>query len=228
MRFGLAARVALSICMGLFAATTLAAPAHAHPEGPPQTLLVSAAGTTVTLHWASATDDLSALGYSLGLTETVKTFVYDENGELLAEESDEDDLTVLGADTAFSDYVLSALQVTTEDGPCVGQVGDTTHLETAGVSVRFDCAAAVTEAEIVATLLQDVDSRYQLLATSDLGERFTYTAADSVQSWSFAASEVSEGAASSWWPTAGVIVLWLFGMVFIFFTRSRQRPITPG
>ncbi|MGZ0712457.1 hypothetical protein ACWPKO_29375 (plasmid) [Coraliomargarita sp. W4R53] len=229
MRLALGARVAFSVGMGLFAVAMLAAPAEAHPDGPPQTLLVSASDATVTLHWASATDDLSALGYSLGLTQTVKTFVYDENGELLVDESDEDDLTVLGADASFSDYLLSSLQVTTDEGPCIGRVGDTTHLATAGVSIRFDCPAPVTEAEIGATLLQDIDSRYQLLATSDIGERFTYTNTDSVKSWSLSPAQVPAGDENApWWPMAGIITLWLAGMAVIFFTRKSHRHITPG
>ncbi|OLT25456.1 hypothetical protein BJF79_12865 [Actinomadura sp. CNU-125] len=92
LRFRFRRALALPVCLALACAMSawLASPARAHPFGDPQTLEVSAEGSTVHVRWRAADDDLTALALSLRVLRAKRTYVY-RDGALVPEESDESD-----------------------------------------------------------------------------------------------------------------------------------------
>jgi hypothetical protein len=140
-----------------------AAPAAAHPFGPPSTARADADGTTVTLSWTAAEDDWVALGQSLG--------AFDASTSLTGEEK-------LRRSPAVRDYLLDRITVSQAGRPCRGELAPLADLVTAGARFTFSCPQPVSDVDIRLGALTDLNEAYRTVLTADTAtpDRALFTA----------------------------------------------------
>ncbi|MBE1531565.1 hypothetical protein [Actinomadura algeriensis] len=183
LRFRLRRARSLAVCLALAGATSLAwaSPARAHPFGDPQTLEVSAEGSTVHARWRAAADDLTALALALRVLEVKRTYVY-RDGALVPEESDESDAVSLAKSAKFGAYLTRNIRVKSGGTECPGTLVTAANLGEDGARLEFACAGAVASAEITVRTLTDLHPAYRTLASAG-GERHTYGEASPTHTW---------------------------------------------
>lgn len=156
-----------------------AAPASAHPFGPPQTAEVSASGDRVLVQWRfGATDDISYLAAALEALPPERVLL---DGVILYEEDDE---ALLTSASGFEPYVLEHLRVTRAGSPCAGSVDEVSDLATDGVVVGFSCPTASGPVSVTVDMLTDLHPAYRTLATGPDGQKAVYAADDPTHDWS--------------------------------------------
>lgn len=129
----------------------LAAPAAAHPFGPPSTARISADDATVSLSWLAAEDDWVALGQSLG--------AFDDPTETLTGEQK------LQRSPAVRDYLLERITVRQDGRPCDAGLATLAELLTKGARLTFDCPAPVVDVEVTLDVLTDLNEAYRTVLT---------------------------------------------------------------
>ena len=141
-----------------------AAPAAAHPFGPPSTASAEADGTTVTLSWTAAEDDWVALGNSLGAFDASTTATGEEK---------------LRRSPAVRDYLLEKITVSQAGTPCPGELAPLADLLTDGARFTFSCAQPVSEVDVRLSALTDLNEAYRTVLTADAAtpDRALFTAA---------------------------------------------------
>lgn len=135
-----------------------AAPAAAHPFGPPSTARISADSTRVTITWRAAEDDWVALGQSLGAFEdpTAGPVATDLTGE-----------EKLARSAAVHDYLTGRIAVRQNGVACSATLLPLQDLIQRGARLEFDCPAPVTEIEVRLAALTDLHSAYRTVLTAD-------------------------------------------------------------
>ena len=186
------------------ALTGAASPAAAHPSDEPQVLRLSSDGNSVHVRWMAPPDDLAEIARALGLTLGPRTFVFDD-GELVAEESDESDVEMLEKSTEVKTYLLGHIEVSQDGGTCPGTVTRVGHLDHDGARLRFDCPAQVTDVAVTVTTMTDIDPGYRTAARSSRGDRATYSMDRPTRTWRLA--EPRQVLGTSVWFVAGSVVL---------------------
>ncbi|MEU3164469.1 hypothetical protein [Streptosporangium sp. NPDC006930] len=193
-----------------------AAPASAHPFGPPSTARIGADGSQVTISWLPAEDDWVALGQSLGAFEDPSTGTV--STELTGEQK-------LGRSTALRDYLLEKITVAQAGRPCQSRLEELRALLVDGARFVFDCRSPVTEVEVTVAALTDLNTAYRTMLIADTPatpEQTLFTEAVSTQRLSF--SGTAEGGTS--WQTTGVAVgaaVLLAGSGAFTMLRTRRR-----
>ncbi|MFY1637891.1 hypothetical protein ACN27F_32230 [Solwaraspora sp. WMMB335] len=140
------------------AQVTAAAPAVAHPFGPPATALVDVAGTEVTITWQAAEDDWVALGQSLGAFEDPSAGAVDTT--LTGEQK-------LARSPAVNRYLTDRIAITQAGRTCPVTLLPLQDLLRQGARLRFDCPEPVTEIEVRLAALTDLHTAYRTVLTSD-------------------------------------------------------------
>lgn len=199
-----------------------AGPARAHPFGDPQTLEVSAEGSTVRARWRAAGDDLTALALALRVLKTKRTYVY-RDGALVPEESDESDAVTLSKSPKLGEYLVKNVRVKSGGTECPGRLVSAAKLAEDGALLEFDCPAAVESAEITVRTLTDLHPAYRTLASSAGGERHTYGESAPAHTWALdgsAASARAGGTVVRLGVPIGVVVAAAGG--FAWFRRRRR------
>jgi hypothetical protein len=203
-----------------------AGPAQAHPFGPPQQVAVDTvdAPGTVRVRWrVGGTDDLTLLGVSLGVLPRDRVML---DGAVFYEDAD---AVALAASSKFRDYLLEHIEVVGDGSPCAGEVSATETLAERGAEVRFDCADAVTEAEVSVTTLTDLHPAYRTMATGPDGQRAVYSADDPAHAWSLDGEPSGDGLASGTsaalqlGAVLGVLLLSVLAGLVWFRRRGRGR-----
>ncbi|MFB6393167.1 hypothetical protein [Polymorphospora lycopeni] len=149
----------LAAAAGLVGALSLApaAPASAHPFGPPSTADVRVDGSRIELVWKAAEDDWVALGQSLGAFEDPTTGPVDVTltGEQKLERSE-----------AVRGYLLANLTVSQTGNACEGSLDTLDRLLERGARFTFDCPAPVTEVDVTLRTLTDLNPAYRTMLTA--------------------------------------------------------------
>ena len=177
-----------------------AAPAAAHPFGPPSTARAEADGRTVTLSWAAAEDDWVALGTSLG--------AFDSSTATTGEEK-------LRRSPAVRDYLLDKITVSQAGRACRGELAPLADLVGSGARFTFSCAAPVSEVDIRLGALTDLNEAYRTVLTAEAAtpDRALFTAAQDTMRLRFSGGgsgvtgSVVGVAAGTVVAAAGVLVL---------------------
>lgn len=150
---------AAGVCLAVLAMLVLhAAPASAHPFGPPQTARVTVDGTRIDIIWAAAEDDWVVLGERLG------AFVDPATGAVSTTETGQE---LLSRSPAVRTYLLDKIRVAQAGRACSGEVVELADLLARGARLRFSCAEAVTEVEITIGALSDFNQAYRTVLTAD-------------------------------------------------------------
>lgn len=188
-----------------------AAPASAHPFGPPSTALISADGSRVALSWRAAEDDWVALGQSLGAFEDPAAGPV--STELTGEQK-------LGRSPAVRDYLLDRIALSQHGRPCPGQIAPLENLLAEGARLTFDCPAPVTEVEVTLKTLTDLNTAYRTVLTAEtpaVPAQALFTAAKSTQRLRF--TEPAAGPPATALPIAGAAL----GGLAVLVWRRRTR-----
>jgi hypothetical protein len=163
-RQGLVPAVA-STLLGAILVLLAAAPAHAHPFGPPPTALVAVRGNAVLVEWRSAPDDAIAIGIHVGLLpeETMEAYLGVQT-QVAPSAADEE---TLARSPELHGYLLEHIQIL-QDGqrcePHLEPVGDFVH---EGARVIHECPTDVEAVEVEITMLHDVHSAYRTFAIAE-------------------------------------------------------------
>ncbi|GAA4468176.1 hypothetical protein [Phytohabitans houttuyneae] len=130
-----------------------AAPAGAHPFGPPSTARVSADGSTVALSWQAAEDDWVALGRHVGAFDRASPDV--TGAELLRRSP------------AVRDYLLDRIVVNQGGRRCTGDLAALDDVLAEGARLTFECPAPVADVDVTVTALTDVNDAYRTVLRAD-------------------------------------------------------------
>ncbi|MEU5942356.1 hypothetical protein ABZ807_24965 [Micromonospora sp. NPDC047548] len=141
----------------LSAAVGPAAPAAAHPFGPPSTAGISVDGARVTLAWQAAEDDWVAMGQSVGAFEDPNAGTVDT--ALTGEQK-------LQRSAAVRDYLLRHVEVSQAGRSCAEVLLPLERLLADGARFRFDCPEPVTEVRLTLTALTDLNPAYRTMVTA--------------------------------------------------------------
>ncbi len=154
----------------LLCAILPAAPAQAHPFGPPQTAEVSAADGRLHVQWRfGASDDVSYLGAALGALPQERVLL---DGAVLHEDSDD---LLLSESAGLPGYVLEHISATRAGDDCAGTVSAGGDLSATGIGVNFDCPGQGGEVEVTITMLTDLHPAFITLASGPDGQRAAYS-----------------------------------------------------
>lgn len=149
-----------------------AAPAAAHPFGPPPVATMTAEGARIDVRWAVAADDVVALGYHTGAIPTRRTFVFEDGVPADAPgQVDDSDAALVAASPAVAEYLTDGFRVRQDGRPCPGRVDDAGDLTTAGAHLVFTCPSRVRTVELEVTLLTDLHPAYRTVLLAAGGAR---------------------------------------------------------
>ncbi|MFI0423618.1 hypothetical protein [Spongiactinospora sp. 9N601] len=138
-----------------------AAPAAAHPFGPPSTASLRADGPRVELAWRSAEDDWVALGQSLGAFEDPGSGPV--STALTGEQK-------LGRSAAVRTYLLARVRVAQRGRACPGRLAELRDLLAEGARFTFECPGPVSEVELTMTPLTDLNPAYRTVVSAASGK----------------------------------------------------------
>lgn len=192
--------LAVAVAVAVVAAVTVgAAPAVAHPFGPPPVARLSAEGTVVQVRWTAAPDDLLALGYGAGVLHERPAALDQAEGTPFGGGTDVTaaEAALLTGAPEVASYLGDGVQVRQDGIDCPGEVRDAADLVDAGALLAFTCPAPVRTVDVGVELLTDLHPAYRTMAVSAEGQRALYTTDDTVESWTF-------GGASGAGPTLAV------------------------
>jgi hypothetical protein len=142
-----------------------AAPALAHPFGPPPTALLRAVEDRVLIDWRAAPDDTAAIGVQLGFMEEHVLDAYLEAPTQAAPSAADED--ALAASPELRAYLLERVVIRQDGEPCEVEVVDTTDFVHAGARIGYRCPAPVTAVEVELALLHDVHEAYRTFGIAE-------------------------------------------------------------
>lgn len=168
------------LTLAVLAALGLAAPALAHPFGPPLRVELEGLNHVVNLRWAADEDDWIALARHTGAFEEIPAVLDGE--ELSGTER-------IIRSRRVHDYLLDRILVTQQGHPCAGAlVHAGNDLTTEGMVFQFRCEEQVYEVDVEISALTDVHEAYRTVAHAPAGGvpgRALYTRAEPVHRWDF-------------------------------------------
>jgi hypothetical protein len=153
------------LVLTLLGAILTAAPASAHPFGPPPTALVAARGNAVLVDWRSAPDDAIAIGIHVGLLPEETMDAYLEAQTQVAPSAADEEL--LARSPELHDYLLEHIRVLQDGRPCEPNLQPVGDFVRDGARIIHDCAEDVEVVEIEITMLHDIHSAYRTFAVAE-------------------------------------------------------------
>jgi hypothetical protein len=172
----------------------VAAPALAHPFGPPPTALVSARGQSVFINWTAAPDDTLAIGVQVGLLEeSVLEDVMEASVQVAPSRAQED---ALNESSELLAYLVDHIHVTQDGGACEMTVQPITDFVRDGAKTVHQCPEPVSAVDIEITMLHDVHEAYRTFAVTNEYARPTqavYSVANPRHTWDFSENEETQG-----------------------------------
>lgn len=173
------------------------------------------------VRWTASTDDLTALGMHLGVLGPDRQFV-DDQGVLVPEQSGDYDAVRLARAPALGGYLLEHIEVVQSGAPCRGRVDSTDELTGDGAQLVFTCPDPVRDVSVRVDTLTDIDPAYRTLATSENGERATYTLEDAEHRWRLDQTAGVGGYPVGFWLTGlGLFAVVVPGGSYLLLRRLR-------
>ncbi|MEU4406084.1 hypothetical protein AB0F88_16290 [Streptosporangium sp. NPDC023963] len=193
-----------------------AAPAAAHPFGPPSTARIGADGSRVTISWFAAEDDWVALGQSIGAFEDPATGTV--STELTGEQK-------LERSPALRAYLLDRVTVAQGGRRCESRLEELRALVTDGARFVFDCRSPVTQVDVTVATLTDLNKAYRTMLVAETPAtpgRTLLTEAESTRRLTFSGAGGAGGAGLP----PGTAVVWaavLLAGAGVFAALRRRR-----
>lgn len=223
-----------------------AAPAAAHPFGPPPTAMITADGDEVRIVWESAADDAVAVGVQVGVAQEEHVDTYLEAPAQAALPEDVE-LAISEAPEVHA-YLTDRIVVRQDGEGCDATLETISNFVWDGATLVHRCPEEVGEVEIEISMLHDRHPAYRTFAiaaeTAD-PPHGVFTSSDPVREWDLTEangepivddteqrlaeaeeqSDAGSAAARAWWPIAALVgaVLAVSGVAG---WRTRRRPRT--
>ncbi len=173
--------------------TARAAAGHASAEVPQARL--SATGSTVTLLWTAAPDDIADLAVAAGVWPEEIAFAYldvafgGDPGLL----PDDAEVAAMGRDPALRRYLEDRVRILQDGTACDGTAEPAADPILGGITFTFECPAPVTAAVVEIGLLHDRDPAYRTFSVDGTEQYAVHTAAQPAHPWDFRAAQGGGG-----------------------------------
>lgn len=211
---------ALAVCAAIaMAVAGPAAPAAAHPFGPPPTARISAKGSHIHLVWKATADDWVLLGQALG------AFDNPTGDEAFATLTGEQKLQ---RSKKLHAYLLDRIGITQSGAPCRGALAIPQHLLDNGVDFTFTCPRPAGDVDVRLAALTDLDAAYRtvLSATHATPARTLVTSENTTRHLDFSAHAPTGGASAAALATSGIAAVAAAGGLFALLRPRRTRKAT--
>ena len=190
-------------------------------------LALSSEGTTVHARWQAAFTEVNLLGIAVGALGPRRVYVY-EDGKLLQDSSSRPEQQVLAESEEFAAYLTRNITVTQDGVACDPTVEDIDNVMGEGAVLSFGCPLPVDRVDVSAAILTDLDPTYQTLATTDQGERFTFTGGAETHTFALESGSVdaAEEAGQAGPPVLQYVLigaLWTAGIAVVAWRARRHR-----
>ena len=215
-------RTRLALALAVIAALT-AAPAAAHPFGPPPTARITAEERTVTVAWSATPDDAVAIGERLRLMPAGSVAAYRQEAAAQVAPSGQDEAR-LSASPLLADYLTEHIAVVQDGQACETAVPPIPDFVHAGARVVATCPAPVEEVTLRITMLHDINDAYRTVGIGMKSDpsQGVFTVAAPEQVWRF--GEAQRGGGSVAVPAAiGAAVMAAAVAGALFLRRQRRR-----
>lgn len=203
-----------------------AAPALAHPFGPPPTARIWADDSRVVIDWTAAPDDTAAIGVEVGvLSEQAVDAFLEESPAMVAPPAA--DLATLDSSEELRTYLLEHIQVLQGGRRCDAELAPVNDFIHRGATVVHSCPRPVVDVEVVITMLHSRHEAYRTFAFSrDRTEpdQAVFTVASPSHTWVFGEGDAAP-AGRGWvrWAGLGLLGSLLIGGVVAAEVASGRR-----
>ena len=143
----------------------VAAPAAAHPFGPPPTAVIRVDGNALAVHWQAAPDDMLAIGERLGLLPAGTGAAYREAQTQVAPPASAE--AALDRSPELRAYLLRRIQVSQNGRACPATVLPVSGFVGSGATTVHQCPRPIGEVELTITMLHDIHEAYRTFAVSE-------------------------------------------------------------
>lgn len=171
------------------AVTAVAAPAAAHPFGPPPTARIAAEGRMVSIEWSATPDDAVAIGELLNIMPPGSVEAYRQEGAAQVAPSGQDEAR-LSASPLLAEYLTEHITVMQNGQACEADVPPVTDFVHTGATVVAKCPAQVAEVSLRITMLHDINDAYRTVGTAttpSVPQQSVFTVAAPEAMWRFGA-----------------------------------------
>ncbi len=146
----------------------VAAPAVAHPFGPPPRATITVEGHDVHVAWQAADDDAAAVAAEVGLLpdEAVDAYI---DGDIADVPTPEEQQALTDA-PEIVDYLAEHVRVAQGPGECDGTVEPMADFIDEGAEVTFRCPRPVDSFDLTITMLHGRNEAYRTFAFTEDGE----------------------------------------------------------
>ncbi|MFJ8006218.1 hypothetical protein [Streptomyces fagopyri] len=215
------ARTSLLLALSAFAMTVAgpAAPATAHPFGPPPTARINADGSHVRLVWKATADDWVLLGQALGAFDNPTG---DEAFAVLTGEQK------LQRSKELHAYLLDRITVSQSGAACRAALAVPQHLLDNGVDFTFTCPHPVQDVDVRLAALTNLNAAYRtvLSAAHATPARVLVTSEDTTKRLDFSAAAPTGGASAAALTTSGIAAVAAAVGLFVLLRPRRTRKAT--
>ena len=199
----------------------VAAPAAAHPFGPPPTARISSQGSTVSIEWSATPDDAVAIGEKLGLMPPGSVAAYRQEGTTQVAPSSVDEATFT-ASPLLATYLTEHIVVTQDGRPCGAAVPPMRDFVHEGARVELTCPGPVTTVDIRISILHEIHEAYRTvgIGTDSDPARSVFTVSAPQHTWTFGAPR---SGTAPWLGATVVAATMAAGGAAFVMARRRQR-----
>lgn len=148
----------------LLLALACAAPAWAHPFGPPPTAVVRVEDGLVVIHWDAAQDDMLALGERLGVLPPGSVEAVQDGVTQVAPPAASE--AALDTAPALAEYLRERIAVYQDGERCQATVEPIVDFVGRGATTVHRCPAPAIRVELRITMLHDIHEAYRTFAVA--------------------------------------------------------------
>lgn len=151
--------------IALLLTAVLAAPAAAHPFGPPPTAVLRVDGNVMTISWKAAPDDTMAIGEQVGILPPGSVEGFREAQTQVAPPASAE--RALDEAPELRAYLLRRIQVRQDGALCPATVRPIVDFVGGGATTVHQCPRPIGKVELAITMLHDLHEAYRTFAVSD-------------------------------------------------------------
>ena len=202
-----------------------AAPAAAHPFGPPPTAEIVAEGSQITVDWTATPDDAVAIGELLGLMPEGSTSAYRQESAAQVAPSREAE-AALSAAPELHRYLTDHIVALQDGQRCPGTVGPIDDFVHEGARVVLTCPASVNEVELRITMLHEIHPAYRTFAVGEDSRpsESVFTVEAPEHRWRFGAAAPAAPGITIWQAiAAGALAGGVVGVILTIIIVARRR-----
>lgn len=159
-----AARRAALAGAALLMTLACAAPASAHPFGPPPTAVVRVQDGLVVIHWDAAQDDMLALGERLGVLPPGSVEAVQDGVTQVAPPAASE--AALDTAPALAEYLRERIAVFQDGERCTATVERIVDFVARGATTVHRCPTRATRVQLRITMLHDIHDAYRTFAVA--------------------------------------------------------------